>query len=103
MEVQKAFAIIVRSYSICSLGGRHFGSYNFDICNTTCCQVYRGRYRVNDNVIIAVNETGYKVITSGGRAVSAAYYSAIHGGESTNAAFVWGGSNPPHIAAQKTP
>lgn len=103
MEVQKAFAIIVRSYSICSIGGRHFASYNFDICNTTCCQVYRGRFRVNENVINAVNETGYKVITSGGRAVSAAYYSAIHGGESANASYVWGGSNPSHIIAQKTP
>lgn len=103
MEVQKAFAIIVRSYSICSIGGRHFAAYNFDICNTTCCQVYHGRFRVNDNVVNAVNETGYKVITSGGRAVSAAYYSAIHGGESSNASYVWGGSNPSHIIAQKTP
>ena len=103
IEIQKAFSIIVRSYAICSLGGRHFASYNFDICNTTCCQVYRGRYNVNEKVVKAVTETGYKVITSGGRAVSAAYYSAIHGGESGDAFYVWGGSNPSHIAAQKTP
>ena len=104
MEVQKAFAIIVRSYTIANIGGRHFGTYNFDICNTTCCQAYRGRFRVNDNVIKAVTETGYKVITSeNGKAVSAAYYSAIHGGESADAFYVWGGSSPSHIVPQKTP
>ena len=104
MEVQKAFAIIVRSYAYCSLGGRHFGTYNFDICNTSCCQTYRGRFRVNDNVINAVNETGYNVIvSSNGKAVSAAYYSAIHGGESADAFYVWGGNSPSHIIPQKTP
>lgn len=103
IELQKAFSIIVRSYTVASLGGRHFSSYNFELCSTADCQAYKGRSLVTDKVIQAVRETEYNVMSTNGSSISSAYYSAVNGGESIGTVHAWGGSNPAHIVSQKTP
>lgn len=101
IEVQKAFAITVRSYTISNLK-RHSYSFDFDICNNQHCQVYKGLNRINDTVLEAVNSTRGCVLTSGGKVVST-YYSSSTGGVTVSAMEAWGGENESHLVAVETP
>ena len=89
-EMLKAFSVVVRSYTLCSVN-RH-SSYDFDLCSTTHCQVYKGRNLVNNAVENAVNETAGKVIKYNGKTV-AAYYSDSTGGCTVSANNTWGSSS----------
>ncbi len=101
-EVQKAFAIIVRSLTVGFLCGKHYKYYNIDVCDTACCQAYRGRSRITDASNAAVQSTGYQVMTING-GIAHAYYTAVNGGESILMNHAWGGTSLPHIVSQKTP
>ena len=85
-EVQKAFAIITRSYSI-SNRDKHY-TYGFDICNNSHCQVYKGCRKVNDNIRTAVNDTCGVVLTDKGK-VAAVNYSSVGGGSTVNCEEAW--------------
>ena len=78
METLKAFSIVVRTYACYALG-RHGTAYNFDICNSSHCQAYRGAGLVNQNVIDAVSSTHGLIIAYEGE-VAATYYSSSYGG-----------------------
>ena len=99
-ELQKAFSIVVRTYTLAHLG-RHKSEYGFDFCNTTNCQVYLGHKNVNDNVIKAVGETKGKVLTYNGK-LAPAYYAAVFGGCSVSAEECWGGTGYEYMSARKT-
>lgn len=99
LESQKAFAIVVRSYTMSSLN-RH-KAYGFDVCNSTHCQVYQGRARVTDVVEQAVRETSGQVMIYDGKIVQA-FYSAVSGGVTVSAKDAWG-SEVPYLHAIETP
>ena len=99
LESQKAFAIVVRSYTMSSLN-RH-KAYGFDLCNSTHCQVYQGRARVTDVVEQAVRETSGQVMIYDGKIVQA-FYSAVSGGVTVSAKDAWG-SEVPYLHAIETP
>ncbi len=101
IEVQKEFAITVRSYTLTHLNGKH-ASYGFDLCNTTCCEVYKGSGRVNDAVMQAVTGTRGNVICYNGDIVTS-YYSSTCGGVTVSAADCWGGKDVPYLQAIDTP
>ena len=101
MEVQKAFAITTRSFSIANMK-RHFNTYGFDLCNSTHCQAYMGLGRTNANVINAVSSTEDMVLQYNNKVVSA-FYSSTMGGETVLASDAWGGTNPGYIVSQSTP
>lgn len=101
METQKAFAIAARSYAAHILG-RHNTSYNFDLCNGSHCQVYRGAGRVNQNVIDAVESTHGLIIAYEGK-VASTYYSSSCGGYTASIGDVWGGASYPYLVAHATP
>lgn len=98
-ETKKAFAVTVRSYTLSSLT-RH-SSKDFNLCNTTCCQVYRGRKGVNDGFIAAVNGSRGMVMSYNKKIVQA-YYSAITGGTTSGVYETWG-SNFDYLKAIATP
>lgn len=101
METQKAFAITVRSYTLTQM--EKHKAYDFDLCNTTHCQVYKGAGRVNESVMKAVTETKSKVITYDGNIISA-YYSSSMGGVTVSAKDAWGGVGEyPYLQAVETP
>lgn len=102
IEIQKAFAIIVRSYTLSVLGGKHYKNYHVDMCATACCQAYKGRANINDTVIEAVNATKNRIMAVNGKLVTA-YYSAVNGGESISNNYAWGGSPRAYLPTQKTP
>lgn len=100
-ETLKAFAVVVRSYTLGSLG-RH-KSYGFDLCATSHCQVYKGRALVNSAVEQAVDATKGMVIKYAGKLVSA-YYSDSTGGCTAAAKDTWGsGSAYDYLKAIPTP
>ncbi len=102
MELQKAFSIIVRSYTLSIIGGKHYSKFHVDMCATACCQAYKGRLYVSDKIEEAVNATKDKVILSQG-GIATLYYAAVHGGESISNYYAWGGSARPYLPTQKTP
>ncbi len=98
-ETKKAFAVTVRSYTLSSLT-RH-SSKGFNLCNTTCCQVYRGRKGVNEGFIEAVNASAGMVMAYNNKIVQA-YYSAITGGTTCGVYETWG-SSIDYLTAIATP
>ncbi len=99
LETLKAFAIVVRSYTL-THAERHTGT-DVDMCNNAHCQVYKGAGRINRNVMTAVKETAGQVMTYGGEIVDA-YYSSSMGGTTVSAKDAWGGDIP-YLQAKETP
>ncbi len=101
IETLKAFAITVRSFTLTHLN-KH-SKYNFDLCNTVDCQVYKGAGRINDNVFDAVLDTSGQVMTYDDNIVTA-YYSSSTGGVTVSSKDAWGGNNDiPYLKAVSTP
>ncbi len=101
IEAQKAFAIGVRSFAI-SGKHNHEKSYQVDLCNTSHCQVYRGRGSITSIVERAVDETAGLVMASGNEIVTA-FYSAVAGGCTVGVDDAWGGRAYPYLVAVETP
>ena len=101
LEALKAFAIATRSYAASTLD-RHEKSYQFDLCNGTHCQVYKGAGRVNDNVINAALSTHGLIITYNGD-IAKTFYSSSCGGVTVSINDVWGGASYPYLVAHETP
>ena len=101
IEVLKEFAVTVRSFSL-THGNKHV-NHNFDLCNTTCCQMYKGAGRVNDNVMEAIMSTEGQVVAYKGDIITA-YYSSTQGGVTVSVQDVWGGTvEVPYLQAKETP
>ena len=100
IECQRAFAIMARSFAIANIN-RHYNAYGFDICASSCCQVYYGRKNVNETVIEAVRSTTGEILVSGKTIVEAAY-SSSQGGYSAGSQYVWGGTLS-YLINQPTP
>lgn len=99
-EAQKAFAIVVRSFTLSSV--RHEKTYQVDLCNSTHCQVYGGRTKITESVERAVDETAGLVLAHDNKIV-AAYYSAVTGGVTVSSFDAWGFQNIPYLVAIQTP
>lgn len=97
-EVLRTFAIAARSYALSSR--KH---ETFDLCNSTCCQAYRGRNRTNAAVMEAVRETAGIVLTYENKIVCT-YYSSSTGGTTISASDAWGYTEKyPYLRAVVTP
>lgn len=88
-EALRAQAICARGYVITNWN-RHKAE-GFNICNTTHCQVYRGRTNVNDRIIKTVASTKGMVATYKGSPISTVFHSSS-GGYTESNSNVWGGS-----------
>jgi len=86
LEALKAQAVCARSYAL-SNGTKH-SKYNFDVCNSTDCQVYRGTNLSTDETDQAVDETEGLLALYGGQVCNTVYYSC-NGGASESSENVW--------------
>lgn len=86
LEALKAQAVTARTYAMKNLN-KH-GSYGFDICNTTDCQVYRGMSLANENSNRAAAETAGMYLTYNGELCETYFYSS-NGGASESVENVW--------------
>ncbi len=91
IEALKAQAPCAKSYTMCNLGKHR--SAGFDICNTTCCQVYSGTSQQNANSNEAVDDTYGLFMLYDGEIVEAMYH-ASSGGYTEDAKNVWGTEVP---------
>ncbi len=100
IDALKAFACIVRSYTLSNVG--HHKSLGIDLCNGTDCQVYMGTGKENDAIRTAVKETEGLLVSYNGKPCSA-FYSAVTGGCTVNIEQIWNGSAYPYLRAVSTP
>lgn len=102
LEALKAQAVCARNYTLASTGKRHT-SQHFDICSTTCCQVYHGTNNANANTDRAVEETIGVYARYNGNLAQTFYYSS-NGGASEDVRNVWGSSsNLPYLSGVSDP
>ena len=101
LEVQKAFAVTVRTFTA-SMMGRHKSQYGFDMCNDTHCQMYTGVKRATDLTRQAVRESTDMILIYDGKPART-YYSAVAGGVTASGVEVWGGTDHPYLKAVATP
>ena len=87
-EVLRTFAITIRSYALANYG-KWYSRYGFDMTASTSDQVYKGRNKVNDAVVEAVNSTEGLVTVYDGKVIGA-YYSSSMGGSTVGSQYVWG-------------
>ena len=92
IEALKAQAVCARTYVCKSV--KHLSAYDFDVCNTTCCQVYYGRGNgvlyPSTNSDKAVDRTAGECLYYDGALVQDAVYHASDGGATEDAYYVWG-------------
>ncbi len=100
-ECLKAFSIVVRSYTLSMLGKSH-KQQDFDMCDETHCQAYRGRLRSTDRTDAAVEATNNVVLAYNSK-VCEAFYHAISGGVTESCEYVWGGTGYPYLVSQPVP
>ena len=91
LEALKAQAVCARTYAL--LPSRHYGTDRFDVCNTDCCQVYRGAGQAGAVSDRAVEETAGIAAFYNGR-YAETYYCSSNGGASEAPVNVWGNSQP---------
>ena len=85
-EAQKAQAVCARSFAL----GTHKHGSEYDLCNTTNCQMYLGANRATEASNAAVDATRGETLSYNGSSVIGYFYSS-DGGATEDAANVWGG------------
>ena len=85
IEALKAQSVCARTYALYNYG-KH--GKNFDICNTTDCQVYRGMNSANANSNKAVDDTNGVYILYDGKPICAVF-SSSDGGATEDSENVW--------------
>ena len=101
LEALKAQAVCARTYAYRSYTASKHQSQGFDICNSTCCQVYYGMDAVTANSSRAVEETYGEYAWYNGSLIEAVY-SSHDGGATESAVNVWG-SNVAYLIGKYDP
>ncbi len=91
IEAIKAQAVAARTYTIGNMG--KFKKWEFDLCNSTYCQVYKGFDAENSSTTKAVEDTKGKKLTYKGELAQVFYFSSS-GGKTEDVKNVWGSSIP---------
>lgn len=99
IEALKAQAVAARNYVINNLGKHQ--SDGFDLCNTTHCQVYRGKTGEANDCTQAVLETAGTYLYYNGTPAQTFYFSSS-GGRTENVKDVWGSSFPYLVSVEDT-
>lgn len=99
-EALKAQAVCARNYTLTGTGSRHKNQH-FDICNTTCCQVYQGMNKATAESDRAVDATSGVCAYYQGKPAQTFYYSC-DGGATEDVKNVWG-SDYPYLAGVVDP
>ncbi|MBN2557223.1 MAG: SpoIID/LytB domain-containing protein [Clostridia bacterium] len=89
-EALKAQAVAARTYAIAN---HKHEDYGFDLCNSTCCQVYGGYDVENLATNNAIKATEGMVATYGG-ALAQLYYFSSSGGATASSQNVWSKAVP---------
>jgi stage II sporulation protein D len=91
-EAIKAQAIAAKMYALNNIG-KH-GKTGFDVCPTTCCQVYKGYSYEVASCNEAINQVKDLVITYNGKLANSIFYFSSSGGRTEDVQNVWGSTVP---------
>lgn len=94
-EVTKAFSILIRTVP---LRATKHSDYGFDVCNQSCCQVYKGTFRQSERNDAFVDSTKGIILTYDGEPISC-QYNYSNGGASCSSAAAWGNSPLPYLTS----
>lgn len=97
LEALKAQAVAARTHALSLLLYNRHKNDGYDLCNTTHCQVYKGKYQQNDAVREAVYSTQNQILILPTRIADTTYHSAC-GGKTDSSGNIWGGETLPHLA-----
>lgn len=86
-ETLKAFSVVVRSYTLSNIYANH-KNQDFDMCDETHCQAYRGRLRSTERTDAAVDSTKNIVLAYDSEICKAFYY-AVAGGMTESSQNAW--------------
>ena len=81
---------------------KHLKDYGFDVCASTCCQVYNGANSANSVTDDAVDATAGECLYYDGDLVMDAVYHSSDGGATENAVNVWG-TEVPYLKGKEDP
>lgn len=96
LEALKAQAVAARTHALGLLLNNRHKNDGYDLCNTTHCQVYKGKHQQNDAVREAVFSTQHQVLVLENRIADTTYHSAC-GGKTDSSGNIWGGETMPHL------
>ncbi len=91
-ETRRAFSVLIRTVPLTS---KHAAS-GYDVCNTSCCQVYLGTYRRDSENDAIVDSTKGEYITYEGNPIYCLYHGS-NGGASCSSVAAWGGEEIPYL------
>nr|MDK2851627.1 stage sporulation protein [Candidatus Cloacimonadota bacterium] len=97
MEALKAQAVAARSHAVSLLLYNRHQNDGYDLCNSTHCQVYKGKYLRNDEINQAVSATALEIMTVEDRVADATYHSSC-GGKTDSSHAIWNGKDIPHLS-----
>ncbi len=97
-ETRRAFSVLIRTVPM----GQKHASYGFDVCGTTCCQVYRGIFRQNEENDAIVDSTAGEYVTYEGAPIHCLYHGG-NGGASCSSVAAWGGPEIPYLKSVSLP
>ncbi len=103
-ESLKSAAVIARTFAVHSLGKKH-NVYGFDVCNTTCCQVFGGNGNNEYPTTNAAVDATRNIVVAYGEDVALTVYTSSCGDYTESAAGAWGGdeSRYPYLISVNTP
>ncbi|MCL2188545.1 MAG: SpoIID/LytB domain-containing protein [Defluviitaleaceae bacterium] len=93
IQALMAQAVAARSYLISRALEAPHAAQAFHLCDTTCCQVFRGAGLEHENTTLAVNATRGTLIFHNNEVISAVYFSSS-GGATANSEDVWVEARP---------
>lgn len=103
-ESLKSAAIIARTFAVHSLAKKH-NLYGFDVCNTTCCQVFGGNGSNEYPTTNAAVDATRNIVVAYGEDVALTVYTSSCGDYTESAQGAWGGdeSRYPYLTSVYTP
>lgn len=96
LEALKAQAIAARSHAVSLLVYNRHNDAGYDLCSGTHCQVYKGKYLRNAQILEAVMDTAGEILYLDNRVADAVYHSSC-GGKTDASSKIWKGAPLKHL------
>lgn len=97
MQALKAQAVAARTHAVNLLLYNRHAKDGYDLCNSTHCQVYKGKHLRNSAIAEAVSETAAEIMVTGDRVVDSTYHSSC-GGKTDSSQAIWNGAYLPQLS-----
>jgi stage II sporulation protein D len=96
VEALKAQAVAARTHALSLLINNRHKADGFDLCSSTHCQVYKGKYLQNESILNAVRDCSSEALFIDGNIADATYHSSC-GGKTDSSSVIWKGKPVSHL------